>query len=194
MTNKKMQSVSTHNVKVLSSIKTKMSVVSIRMTTEISSIQNQIYAQGQTPLLTSATVTKISYPFTGTISAGSGLKGAAEKIRILKALFANRNGLESTMKSIEAAIESTSTTGTAGSYYSYFLLTLLNNFSASIVLNKAKSITAIANCLYGDDLKETVLQKMAAEIVKVFSIIPFLKLSNVSLGYNCDKKYCSDSR
>ena len=180
MTNKKMQSVSSHNVKVLSSIKIKMSVVSIRMTTEISSIQNQIYAQGQTPLLTSATVTKISYPFTGTISAGSGLKGAAEKIRILKALFANRNGLESTMRSIEAAIESTSTTGTAGSFYSYFLLTPFYNFYlASIVLNKAKSITAIANCLYGDDLKETVLQKMAAEIVKVLSIISFPKLRNI---------------
>ena len=120
MTNKKMKSISTQNVKVLSSIKTKMSIISIRMTTEISSIQTQIYAQKQTPLLTSATVTKITYPFTGTISAASGLKGAAEKIRILKALFANRNGLESTMRSIGIAIESTSTTGTAGSFYSYF--------------------------------------------------------------------------
>ena len=181
-----MKSISTQNVKVLSSIKTKMSIISIRMTTEISSIQTQIYAQKQTPLLTSATVTKITYPFTGTISAASGLKGAAEKIRILKALFANRNGLESTMRSIGIAIESTSTTGTAGSFYSYFWLTLINDFLASIVLNKAKSITAIANCLYGDDLKETVLQKMAAEIVKVLSMFLFHKLSNVSLGYNCD--------
>ena len=29
------------------------------------------------------------------------------------------------------------------------------------------SIEAIANCLYGADLKETVLQKMASELVKV---------------------------
>ena len=29
------------------------------------------------------------------------------------------------------------------------------------------SIDAIANCLYGADLKETVLQKMASELVKV---------------------------
>ena len=96
-------------------------------------------------------------------------------------------------QAIGIAIESTSTTGTAGSFYSYFLLTSINDFLASIVLNKAKSITAIANCLYGDDLKETVLQKMAAEIVKVLSMFPFPKLSNVPLGYNCDKKYYSDS-
>lgn len=87
------------------------------MSTEITSIQSQIIAQKETPLITSSTITKITYPFTGTISAISELKGAAEKIRVLKALFANRNGLESTMRSIGTAIESTSTTGTKGSFY-----------------------------------------------------------------------------
>ena len=84
------------------------------MKIEVSSIQTQIFNQNETPLITASTITKISYPFTGTISAISGLKGAAEKIRILKALFANRNGLESTIRSIITATKSTSTTGTEG--------------------------------------------------------------------------------
>ena len=110
-------SLSTSNVNSLSSITTKLSTVSVKMETEVSSIVSQIKAQNEEPLITAQTITKITYPFTGTISAISGLKGAAEKIRILKALFANRNGLESTMRSIGTAIESTSTTGTKGSFY-----------------------------------------------------------------------------
>lgn len=109
-------SLSTSNVNSLSSITTKLSTVTIKMETEVTSIQSQIKAQDETPLITAQTITKITYPFTGTISAISGLKGAAEKIRVLKALFANRNGLESTMRSIGTAIESTSTTGTKGSF------------------------------------------------------------------------------
>ena len=97
-----------------------MSTVTVKMETEVNSIQSQIKAQDETPLITASTITKITYPFTGTISAISGLKGAAEKIRVLKALFANRNGLESTMRSIGTAIESTSTTGTKGSFNNFF--------------------------------------------------------------------------
>ena len=32
---------------------------------------------------------------------------------------------------------------------------------------RVQSIEAIAECLYGDDLKETVIQKMASELYKV---------------------------
>ena len=32
---------------------------------------------------------------------------------------------------------------------------------------RVESIEAIANCLYGEDLKETVIQKMAAELFQV---------------------------
>ena len=35
------------------------------------------------------------------------------------------------------------------------------------VIVRVESIEAIANCLYGDDLKETVIQKMAAELFQV---------------------------
>ena len=47
-------------------------------------------------------------------------------------------------------------------FYTYFFI-----FLGSTVISKVNSIDAIANCLYGADLKETVLQKMASELVKV---------------------------
>ena len=119
ITNKKLQALSTSNLNSLSSITTKLSTVKAKMKIEVSSIQTQIFNQNETPLITASTITKISYPFTGTISAISGLKGAAEKIRILKALFANRNGLESTIRSIITATESTSTTGTEGKFFQF---------------------------------------------------------------------------
>ena len=119
ITNKKLQALSTSNLNSLSSITTKLSTIKAKMKIEVSSIQTQIFNQNETPLITASTITKISYPFTGTISAISGLKGAAEKIRILKALFANRNGLESTIRSIITATESTSTTGTEGKFFQF---------------------------------------------------------------------------
>ena len=36
---------------------------------------------------------------------------------------------------------------------------------------RVESVEAIAQCLYGDDLKETVIQLMAAELYKVIFII-----------------------
>ena len=84
------------------------------MTTEISSIQSQIYAQNEVPQLTSSNIEKIKYPFTGTISTTTTLSAKLEKIKILKSLFANRNGLEATILAINAAISSTSTSGATG--------------------------------------------------------------------------------
>ena len=84
------------------------------MTTEITSIQSQIYAQNEVPHLTSSNIEKIKYPFTGSISTTTTLSAKLEKIKILKSLFANRNGLEATILAINAAISSTSTSGATG--------------------------------------------------------------------------------
>ena len=39
----------------------------------------------------------------------------------------------------------------------------------SAIKLRVESIEAIAECLYGEDLKETVIQKMAAELFKVIT-------------------------
>ena len=61
------------------------------------------------------------------------------------------------------------------------------------VIVRVESIEAIANCLYGDDLKETVIQKMAAELFQVrgssFKILEdFPFFSPISLLF--DSKTC----
>ena len=47
---------------------------------------------------------------------------------------------------------------------------LLKFILATTVIAKINAIEAIASCLYGADLKETVLQKMASELFKVNQI------------------------
>ena len=118
---------------------------------EITIVQNKIIAQGDTPEITSTTIDKIDYPFTGSISVSVDMAKKEEKIQILKALFANRNGFEMTIKSIKAAHDSTSTTGVEG----------------SVIVSKIQTIDSFGYCLYGDDMKETVLLKMVSELYKV---------------------------
>ena len=84
------------------------------MQNEITIIQAKIKAQGDQPEITSTSIEKIQYPFTGSISVSVTMTKKEEKIKILKALFANRNGFEMTIKSIQKAILSTSTTGVEG--------------------------------------------------------------------------------
>ena len=98
-----------------STIKTQLATITTSIKSEISSVQTQIYAQGSTPNLFAKDVATISYPFTGTISTtSSSLTVKLEKIRILKSLFANKNGLEMAIKAIRTATTSTSTTGATG--------------------------------------------------------------------------------
>ena len=62
-------------------------------------------------------VEEITYPFTGTLSEtpiNASLSIKEQKIEELKALFANKNGLEITKKAMKAALKSTSTTGSKG--------------------------------------------------------------------------------
>ena len=81
------------------------------------SVQQAIEAKGAEPELVHDNVPKIDLPFTGTISntpVNASLSIKEKKILELKALFANKNGLEITKKAMLVALKSTSTTGTEG--------------------------------------------------------------------------------
>ena len=85
-----------------------------------SSIQQTIKDTGETPHLVYENVAKIDFPFTGTISEtpiNSSLSFKDQKIEELKALFANKNGLQITKISMKGALKSTSTTGTEGKQF-----------------------------------------------------------------------------
>ena len=85
-------------------------------------MQQQIYDSNDTPNLFSGDAQKIDYPFTGTISEVSTvvLTEKEEKIKELRALHANKNGLEITIMSMNQALQSTSTSGTEGKIYEKF--------------------------------------------------------------------------
>ena len=81
------------------------------------SVQQDIQDKGEAPNLLFENVGKITFPFTGTISGtpvNTSLSIKEMKIEELKALFANKNGLEITKKAMKAALKSTSTTGSEG--------------------------------------------------------------------------------
>ena len=81
------------------------------------SVQQDITNQGDAPELLFENVGKITFPFSGSISEtpiNASLSIKEQKIEELKALFANKNGLEITKKAMKAALKSTSTTGSKG--------------------------------------------------------------------------------
>merc|ERR1719495_2857468 len=96
----------------------------------------------------------LTFPYEKPISSESSSTDVMDKktklMKELKALLANRNGLEMTSKSITTALSSTSTSGATG----------------TIVVEMVHAVEAIAVCLYGTDLKETVLQSLSAELYK----------------------------
>ena len=81
------------------------------------SVQQDLSDKGESPELLFENVGKITFPFNGTISetpVDASLSIKERKIEELKALFANKNGLEITKKAMRAALKSTSTTGSEG--------------------------------------------------------------------------------
>ena len=80
-------------------------------------MKKQITDSNETPELYSEDIPKINYPFTGSITEVDSsvvLTEKESKIEELKALHANKNGLEITIKSMNKALESTSSSGTSG--------------------------------------------------------------------------------
>ena len=157
------------NYASIRSIKTKLIQTLVRVQKAITIVQAKIVAQGDVPEITSTSVEKIKYPFTGTISVPVIMTKKQEKIQILKALFANRNGFEMTIKSINVALDSTSTTGAEGNDSYIHIYNLFPNIliKGSVIVSKIHTIDSFGYCLYGEDMKETVLLKMVSELYEV---------------------------
>ena len=100
-----------------SNLVTKIEESLVRVENLAKSVQQDIQDKGEAPNLLFENVGKITFPFTGTISetpVNASLSIKERKIEELKALFANKNGLEITKKSMKGALKSISTTGSKG--------------------------------------------------------------------------------
>jgi len=150
---KKVQAFTSSQITIIKKVKTTLvTVVKQKVTTMITNVRAEMTKVDMTPeKLTEETLT---FPYEKPISSESSSTDVMNKktklMKELKALLANRNGLEMTSKSITTALSSTSTSGATG----------------TIVVEMVHAVEAIAVCLYGTDLKETVLQSLSAELYK----------------------------
>jgi len=163
---KKVQAFTSSQITIIKTVKTTLvTVVKKKVTTMITSVREEMQKVNMTPeKLTEETLT---FPYEKPISSESLSTDVMNKktklMKELKALLANRNGLEMTSKSITTALSSTSTSGATG----------------TIVVEMVHAVEAIAVCLYGADLKETVLQSLSAELYKQTVVSDSMKVTEV---------------
>ena len=92
--------------------------LNVKILERIEKVQKELKSKGVTPSVLYENMKLIDYPFTGTITGSSyvDLTVKEAKIKELEALFANKNGIEFTIKSISKALVSTSATGLEGTH------------------------------------------------------------------------------
>ena len=92
--------------------------LNVKILERIEKVQKELKSEGVTPSVLYENMKLIDYPFTGTITESSNVDLTVKeaKIKELKALYANKNGIQMTLKSINPALESTSATGIEGTH------------------------------------------------------------------------------
>ena len=92
--------------------------LNVKILERIEKVQKELKSKGVTPSVLYENMKLIDYPFTGTITESSNVDLTVKeaKIKELKALYANKNGIQMTLKSINPALESTSATGIEGTH------------------------------------------------------------------------------
>ena len=114
---KKVQAFTSSQITIIKKVKTTLvTVVKQKVTTMITNVRAEMTKVDMTPeKLTEETLT---FPYEKPISSESSSTDVMNKktklMKVLKALLANRNGLEMTSKSITTALSSTSTSGATG--------------------------------------------------------------------------------
>lgn len=103
---------------LFSTIETNLIDLEKTLLKEIEEVQKKLKSKGETPSVLFENMKLIDYPFTGTITESSNVDLTVKeaKIKELKALYANKNGIQMTLKSINPALESTSATGIEGTH------------------------------------------------------------------------------
>ena len=117
----------------------------------IEKTQSLIIESGATIETTEADIVKLTFPISLEEEKPSTLTKVETLTQILQSLLANMNGLQLSLTAIETAIQSTSTTGV----------------EERTILELVTGIEAFSAALYGPDLSDTIIQTLAAQLVKV---------------------------
>jgi len=161
--NKKIQTLTASDITSIKSMRTLLTtVLKVQISTEITTVQAAITSAGGTVEKTEADIEKFTFPLAE--AAGSTDTTITEVQRltiVLKALIANKDGLEKTLTAVNTAISSTSTTGKSGAK----------------VIQFVHSVEAMAASLYGADLEKTIIQSVALDVVKITMVTASAKLT-----------------
>ena len=118
----------------------------------IEKTQTSITESGATIETTEADIVKLTFPVTVEEEEEDSTLTKVESLTlILKSMLANMDGLKLSLTAIETAVKSTSNTGV----------------EERTILEVVAGIEAFSVALYGPDLKDTVIQNLASQLVKI---------------------------
>ena len=113
---KKIQALTDSDVTKIKTMQTLLTtVLRVQILAEISTVQTAITDSGSTLETTEADITKFTFPLTEETQESETSLTEVERLTIvLKALLANKNGLETAITAISTALSSTSSSGASG--------------------------------------------------------------------------------
>ena len=119
---KKIQALTDSDVTKIKTMQTLLTtVLRVQILAEISTVQTAITDSGSTLETTEADITKFTFPLTEETQESETSLTEVERLTIvLKALLANKNGLETAIAAISTALSSTSSSGASGAKVKIF--------------------------------------------------------------------------
>ena len=119
---KKIQALTDSDVTKIKTMQTLLTtVLRVQILAEISTVQTAITDSGSTLETTEADITKFTFPLTEETQESETSLTEVERLTIvLKALLANKNGLETAITAISTALSSTSSSGASGAKVKIF--------------------------------------------------------------------------
>ena len=142
---KKIQALTETHVTRIETIQTLLTtVIRIRILAEISAVQTAIIDSGSSVETTEADIAMLTFPLTEETeeTSESSLTEVERLTIVLKALLANKNGLENAIAAISVALSSSSSSGTSGAQVKIF-----QSFHENILMfSKGDSVCPLSDC------------------------------------------------
>ena len=139
-------------------------VLKVQIEAEISSVQAEITSAGETVETTVCDCVTLTFPMAEEEedTTDTALTEVQRLTIVLKALIANKDGLEKSVTAVNTALSSSSSEGASGSK----------------VIEFVHSVEALSASLYGADLEKTIIQSVALDLVKITIVTASAKLTD----------------
>ena len=163
--NKKIQTLQKTDIETITSMQTLLTtVLKVQIEAEITSVQAEITSAGETVETTVCTCDTLTFPIAEEEeeTTDATITEVQRLTIVLKALIANKDGLEKSVTAVNTALSSSSSDGVSGSK----------------VIEFVHSVEALSASLYGADLEKTIIQSVALDLVKITIVTASAKLTD----------------